>query len=98
MEALASSRSAGGASRVVRWWRELIVVGAFYAVYDAIRGAIAGGVPQAQRDGADLLSWERWSHLDPEHAINNALQHVSVLAVPACYFWLFPEEPKKGLY
>lgn len=74
-------------ARTVRWWRELILVAAFYAVYDAIRGVIAGSVPQAQNDATDLLRWERWTHLDPEHALNNALQHVSVLAVPACYFY-----------
>lgn len=81
--------SLAGPSRVraVRWWHELILVAAFYAVYDAIRGVIAGSVPRAQSDAADLLRWERWTHLDPEHALNNALQHVSVLAVPACYFY-----------
>jgi PAP2 superfamily len=62
-------------------------VAAFYAVYDAIRGVISGSIPRAQGDGGDLLRWERWTHLDPEHALNNALQHVSVVAIPACYFY-----------
>ncbi|UQX87049.1 phosphatase PAP2 family protein [Jatrophihabitans telluris] len=73
--------------RPVRWWRELILVAGFYAVYDSIRGVIAGSIPRAQSDAAELLRWERWTHLDPEHGLNNALQHVGVLAVPACYFY-----------
>lgn len=71
----------------IRWWRELILVATFYAFYDAIRGVIAGSIPRAQSDAGDLLRWERWTHLDPEHALNNALQHISLLAVPACYFY-----------
>jgi hypothetical protein len=74
-------------ARSVRWWRELILIAAFYAIYDAIRGVIAGSVPQAQGDAADLLRSERWIRLDPEHTFNNALQHISVLAIPACYFY-----------
>jgi PAP2 superfamily len=74
-------------ARAVRWWRELILVVAFYAIYDAIRGVIAGSVPQAQSDAVDLLRWERWTRLDPEHTLNNALQHTGVLAIPACYFY-----------
>lgn len=81
------SRSRSIRSPAIRWWRELILVAVFYAVYDAIRGGLAGGVPQAERDAAEVLRWERWCHLDPEHTLNNVLQHVSVLAVPACYFY-----------
>lgn len=89
LPAQANQGSLGARSRPrpIRWWRELILVAAFYAVYDAIRGVIAGSIPRAQSDAGDLLRWERWTHLDPEHALNNALQHVSVLAVPACYFY-----------
>ena len=50
-------------------------------------GSSPAALPRAQGDGGDLLRWERWTHLDPEHALNNALQHVSVVAIPACYFY-----------
>ena len=69
------------------WWRELALVIAFYALYDAIRGLIGGGSPQAQRDGWDLLHWEQLLHVDPEHWLNDHLQHLAVLAVPACFFY-----------
>jgi hypothetical protein len=76
-----------GAGRRSRWWRELALVVVFYAVYDAIRGLIGGGSAQAQRDGRDLLRWEQLYRLDPEHWLNDHLQHLAVLAVPACFYY-----------
>jgi hypothetical protein len=46
-----------------RWWRELVLIASFYAVYDVIRGLIGGGSAQAQRDGHDVLRWEQLLHL-----------------------------------
>jgi hypothetical protein len=70
-----------------RWWRELVFVLGFYAVYDAIRGLMTGTLVQAQRDGYSLLYFERFMHLDPEHWLNDTVQRVPVLAVPACFFY-----------
>jgi hypothetical protein len=70
-----------------RWWRELLIAVAVYAVYDAIRGVIAGTTGRAERDGRDLLHWEQFLHLDPERWLNTELQHLTWLAVPACYFY-----------
>lgn len=75
------------AGRRTRWWRELALVAAFYGVYDVIRGVIGGGSAQAQRDGRDVLHWEQLVHIDPEHWLNNDLQHLPLLAIPACYFY-----------
>ena len=83
----ARSAVAAATQRRPRWWREVALIGAFYGGYDAIRGVIAGSVGRAQRDGRDLLGWERWVHLDPEHLLNNSLQHLTLLAVPACFFY-----------
>jgi hypothetical protein len=73
--------------RTVRWWREIAFVAAFYTVYDVIRGVMTRSQTQAQRDGYDLLKLERFAHLDPEHWLNDQLQHVAVLAVPACFIY-----------
>ena len=81
------SKRAIAAGKRTRWWRELAVVVVFYAVYDAIRGLIGGGSKQAQLDGRDLLRWEQFLHLDPEHWLNDHLQHLAVVAVPACFFY-----------
>ena len=73
--------------RPPRWLAEVALAAAFYGLYDLIRGLISGSTPRAERDGADLLQWERLLHLDPEHLLNNTLQHLAWLAVPACYFY-----------
>lgn len=77
----------GSALVRMQWWRELGLVIGFYAVYDVIRGVMSRSSAEAQRDGRDLLGWERLLHLDPEHWLNADLGHVAVLAVPACYFY-----------
>ena len=77
----------GAASRRTRWWRELVLVGAVHGVYDLIRGFIGGGTAQAQQDAHDLALWERELHLDAEHWLNDHLQHVAVVVVPACFFY-----------
>lgn len=76
-----------GLRKGARWWRELALVAALYAAYDAVRGLFRGGTFQAQRDGRDLLHWEQALHLDPERWLNSHLQSIAVLAVPACFFY-----------
>lgn len=56
-------------------------------MYDAIRGVIAGDTALADRNGRAVLRCEQILHIDPEHALNNGLQQVELLAVPACYFY-----------
>jgi PAP2 superfamily len=70
-----------------RWGRELLFVLGFYAIYDAVRGVTTGSLAQAQRDGYSVLSYERLVHLDPEHWLNDSVQRVPALAVPACFFY-----------
>ncbi len=70
-----------------RWWVELALAAALYAVYDAIHGAIRGDIVTADRDGRDLLHTERLLHLDPETWLNHGLDHIAVLAVPACWIY-----------
>lgn len=78
---------AAGVSRGQRWWREVALAAAFYALYDTIRGLIGGGTAHAQHDGHDLLAIEGLLHLDPEHYLNQLLGHITLLAVPACFFY-----------
>lgn len=69
------------------WLREAVLVVVLYFVYDLVHGAVTGDHGLAERDGWRLLHVEDFLHLDPEHALNNALQHVAALAVPACFFY-----------
>jgi len=36
-------------------------------------------------NGRDILKWETWAHLDPEHALNASLTHSTLFAVIAAY-------------
>lgn len=73
--------------RVDRWWRELLLAAALYEIYNLIQARLTGGTERAERDGHNVLSLEQTLHLDPEHVLNRALEHVPALAVPACYFY-----------
>lgn len=69
------------------WWRELVLIAAFYGVYDVVRGYIGAGSIRAERNGRTLLRWEQLLRLDPEHWLNDHLQTLAALAVPACFFY-----------
>jgi PAP2 superfamily len=73
--------------RTDHWIRELILVAVLYEFYNLIQHLLTGSTAQAQRNGHDVLRAERWLHLDPELSLNHLLNHVAVLAVPACYFY-----------
>jgi hypothetical protein len=70
-----------------RWWWEFGIAAGLYWLYEAIRTLVAGKLAGAQRDGHDLLHWEQVAHLNPEHWLNQALDRLPALAVPACYFY-----------
>jgi hypothetical protein len=69
------------------WWRELLLVGITYAVYEFSRGIGAHGLGTALRNGRDVLHLEQMWHLDPEATLNHGLAHVVPLAVAASYFY-----------
>lgn len=78
-------RSAPAAT--LSWWRELILVAALYTVYEFTRGLHQGGLDKALANGRSILHWEQVSHLDPEDFLNQALGHMTWLAVIASYFY-----------
>jgi hypothetical protein len=65
----------------------LLLIAGFYLAYDAVRALITGSTARAQRNGRDLVQWEQWLHLNPEHWLNNGIQNLTVIAVPACFFY-----------
>lgn len=76
-----------GTRRRLDWRRELLLAAGLYGIYDLIRAEVSASDAWARRDGYDLLNWEQWAHLDPEHWLNHATLHLAVLTVPACYFY-----------
>jgi len=80
---------AGGAARLrgAGWWREILVIGVLYGAYEVSRGLGDVDVDVAKSNGAEIMHIERLWHLDPEHVLNQALHHVTALAVLASYFY-----------
>jgi len=78
------------ASRVaprLRWWREVLVVGAVYLGYELARGLVPQDVSLALSHGRTLLDIEQTLHLDPERWLNSALAGSTVLSVVAAYYY-----------
>jgi hypothetical protein len=73
--------------RAPRWWAEVLLVAVFYGAYDSVRGLIHGDADEAIRHGAALLRLERLFAIGIEHPLNNHLENLAVLAVPACFFY-----------
>lgn len=67
----------------LRWWTELPLIAVVYALYSAARLMVRGDVDDAVEHGADILHFEQWTHLDPEHWFNQLLTHHAFLGVPA---------------
>jgi hypothetical protein len=68
-----------------RWWREVILIGAIYLMYDGVRMFVAAGHNEAFTNAYRVLSLERALHLADEHGINHAVSATSELAVPLSY-------------
>ena len=73
--------------RGTSWWREIILVGVLYGAYELSRGLGDISVDAALANGRDILHWERLWHLSPERVLNEAVEHVTWIAVAASYFY-----------
>jgi hypothetical protein len=71
----------------LRGLREIVVIGAVYALYDVTRYFVAGDHDGAVSHGEAIYRFEQRIHLDPEHWINNLISPHVVLAVPADYIY-----------
>lgn len=69
------------------WWRELILIGVLYGVYELSRGMGDVDVRSALANGQKIVDLERVLHLDPERVLNEALHKATFLAVVASYFY-----------
>jgi hypothetical protein len=73
----------GGPRRQPRWWREVLLIGAWYGGYEGVRAVSPTQVGAAHRHAERLLGVERWAHLDPERALNRLVSgssHLGMLA------------------
>lgn len=68
-----------------RWWREVLVLGAIYVLYDAVRMTVAMGNGEAFPDARRVLGIERALHIAHEQTLNHAVSARPVLAVAMAY-------------
>jgi PAP2 superfamily len=71
----------------IRGVREIIVIGATYALYDITRYLIAGAHAAAFSHAHSILRFEQRLHLDPEHAVNKLFSAHIALGLPADYIY-----------
>jgi hypothetical protein len=71
----------------IRGFREFVVCGAVYVMYDFTRYLIEGDHDAAFKHGRDLLTFENNWHLNPEHTLNNVFTAHWALGVPADYIY-----------
>jgi hypothetical protein len=74
-------------TRSSSWWREVVLVGILYGAYELSRGLGDINVHSAVANGQAILNWERLWHLAPERGLNEAIEHVTWIAVAASYFY-----------
>ncbi|WP_189132342.1 phosphatase PAP2 family protein [Wenjunlia tyrosinilytica] len=74
-----------GPARRLRWWTELLLIGALYGAYSFGRLLARGDVSTALDHGKRILHVERVLRLDMERALNGLLTHSTAVGV-ACDF------------
>jgi hypothetical protein len=68
-----------------RWWREVLLLGAVYLMYDGVRLLVASGHGAAFANAYRVLGLERSLHLAHETAINHAVSDRPLLGVTMSY-------------
>ena len=79
--------AAGSSGRRLRWWREVLLIGAWYVGYEGVRAVSPTQVGAAHRHAERLLRFERWVHLDPERGLNRLLSGSSRLGLLAAGYY-----------
>jgi hypothetical protein len=70
-----------------RWWREVLVLGAMYVMYDAVRMMVVTGNAEAFTNARRVLGIERALHIAHEQTLNHAVSASPILAVAMAYVY-----------
>ncbi|GAA2982972.1 phosphatase PAP2 family protein [Streptomyces fulvorobeus] len=70
-----------------RWWTELPLIAAVYALYSAGRLLVRGDVSSAVDHGLAILRLEQSLHLNAEHPLNRLLTSHPALGIPADFMY-----------
>jgi hypothetical protein len=85
---LASARvRLGGLRHSTTWWREILLIAALYGAYELSRGLGDINIASAFSNGRAILHLEQVWHVAPERVLNEALEHATLIAVIASYFY-----------
>jgi len=71
----------------IRGFREVILIGSIYTLYDMTRYLVAGDHDGAIRHGKLLLHWEKNVGMEPEHWLNKVFSAHIALGLPADYIY-----------
>lgn len=69
------------------WWQEVLFVGICYELYSLVRNAVPSHEHVALDRARDVLSLERWAHVDIEHPLNRLVSHTHALAYLCNYYY-----------
>jgi hypothetical protein len=73
--------------RALYWWLELVLVGAFYLVYSAIRNLKFGTDTGAYAHARQLIDFQRWLGIYHEQTIQSWALHSRAFIIAANYFY-----------
>lgn len=71
----------------LRWWCELLFVAAWYLGYETVRAASPTHADAARTHAHQLISIERWAHLNPERTLNGIVSGSGWLSVLSGYYY-----------
>jgi hypothetical protein len=71
----------------IRGLREIVLIGATYALYDVTRYFVSGDHDVAIRHGRSILRFEQRMGIDPEHVLNRLFSAHIALGLPADYIY-----------
>jgi hypothetical protein len=83
----ASLQSHRRAWLAIRGFREILLIGGTYTLYDLTRYLVAGDHDAAFSHGRSILHLEQRMHLDPEHALNRYFSAHIALGLPVDYIY-----------
>jgi hypothetical protein len=72
---------------VLYWWLELLLAGAFYAVYSAIRNSNEGGTSTARQNAIELIGWQKTLGINHEETLQRWALHFKPLMIGSNYFY-----------
>src|SRR5205807_9238441 len=73
--------------RRLYWWREIITVLAFYAVYSVIRNTSEGSVLPAFEHAREVMHWQRMVGLNIEATLQDWALHFKPLVIALNYVY-----------